>query len=120
MIPPRILTRTLVALATGVGAAVPAGAVDLVHPHSSAFVSLYRCDSNRWIAVAYPAPFARSAEPLRLSWRGETVLLAPARSASGARYANRTSDVEWRVKEREARLVRASDGSTLVSGCVET
>lgn len=116
----RMLTRTLVVLATGVGATAAVGANDAVHPHSSAFVSLYRCDSNRWVAVAYPAPFARSAEPVRLSWRGQTLLLAPARSASGARYANRASDVEWRVKDREARLVRASDGSTLVSGCVET
>ena len=108
----------LAALAAGVLTAAPANAVN-ENPHASALVVSYRCDGDDWIAVAYPAPFARATEPVRLSWNGGTVTMSAARSGSGARYASRPADLEWWSRGRSGTLRRLSDGTTLLANCAE-
>ena len=112
--------RRLAAAAFAVAAlpAPPALAVN-DNPHASAFVVTYRCDGGRWLAVAYPAPFARGTEPVRLSWNGATVAMTSARSGSGARYVSREADLEWWNKGHGGTLRRLSDGATLLAGCAE-
>jgi len=113
--------RRLAAAAFAVAAlpAPPALAVN-DNPHASAFVVTYRCDGEDWLAVAYPAPFARASEPVRLSWNGETVAMSQARSGSGARFVNRAADLEWRSKGHGGTLYRLSDRATLLANCVES
>lgn len=113
--------RTALALAFASTAAAPAFAGTLnPNPHSSAFVVTYRCDGGKWLAIAYPAPFARATEPpARLSWNGGTVLMSIARSGSGARYVNRANDLEWWNKGRGGNLRRLSDGAPLATNCEE-
>jgi membrane-bound inhibitor of C-type lysozyme len=110
--------RRLAAAAFAV-AALPALAVN-ENPHASAFVVTYRCDGEDWLAVAYPAPFARATVPVRLSWNGATVVMSPARSGSGARYVNRAADLEWWNQGRGGTLYRLSDRATLLANCVES
>jgi membrane-bound inhibitor of C-type lysozyme len=113
--------RRLAAAAFAVAAlpAPPALAVN-ENPHASAFVVTYRCDGEDWLAVAYPAPFARATVPVRLSWNGATVVMSPARSGSGARYVNRAADLEWWNQGRGGTLYRLSDRATLLANCVES
>ena len=113
--------RAAAALAALAAAALPATPAQAVNenPHASAFVVTYRCDGDRRLAVAYPAPFARGTEPVRLSWMGGTVLLSAARSGSGSRYVSRAADLEWWNKGHGGTLTRLSDRSTLLANCVE-
>ena len=113
--------RRLAAAAFAIAAlpAPPALAVN-ENPHASAFVVTYRCDGEDWLAVAYPAPFARATEPVRLSWNGKTVLMSPARSGSGARYVSRAADLAWWNQGHGGTLYRLSDRATLLANCVES
>ena len=112
-------------LAAAAGTLVACGASPLAlalndNPHGSAFVVLYRCDASKWIAVGYPAPFARGEQPAaRLSWNGSTVLMSHTTSGSGARYVNKSADLDWHIKGREATLLRLSDGGAVLSNCRE-
>jgi membrane-bound inhibitor of C-type lysozyme len=113
--------RLAAAIALVAGAASSPALALNDNPHGSAFVVLYQCDANRWIAVGYPAPFARGAEPpARLSWNGATVLMTNAASGSGARYVSKAADLDWRIKGREAMLLRLSDGGTMLANCRES
>ncbi|HQU51222.1 MAG TPA: MliC family protein [Casimicrobiaceae bacterium] len=116
MTPMRRFALALAACATA--APLPALAVN-ANPHASAFVVLYRCDGGDWLAVGYPAPTGALGPPARVSWNGSTVLLAQARSGSGARYVNREADLEWRTKGREGTMFRLSDHSVLLANCRE-
>ena len=113
--------RRLAAAAFAVAAlpAPPALAVN-ENPHASAFVVTYRCDGEDWLAVAYPAPFARATVPVRLSWNGATVVMSPARSGSGARYVSRAADLAWWNQGHGGTLYRLSDRATLLANCVES
>ena len=113
------IRRLAAALAVAALPAPPALAVN-ENPHASAFVVTYRCDGEDWLAVAYPAPFARATEPVRLSWNGATVAMSPARSGSGARYVSRAADLEWWNKGHGGTLYRLSDRATLLANCVES
>ena len=113
------IRRLAAAVALAALPAPPALAVN-ENPHASAFVVTYRCDGEDWLAVAYPAPFARATEPVRLSWNGATVVMSPARSGSGARYVSRAADLEWRNKGHGGTLYRLSDRATLLANCVES
>ncbi|MBP8140298.1 MAG: MliC family protein [Burkholderiales bacterium] len=113
--------RRLAAAAFAIAAlpAPPALAVN-ENPHASAFVVTYRCDGEDWLAVAYPAPFARATVPVRLSWNGATVVMSPARSGSGARYVSRAADLAWWNQGHGGTLYRLSDRATLLANCVES
>mgnify|MGYP001242954541 CR=1 FL=1 len=113
------IRRLAAAVALAALPAPPALAVN-ENPHASAFVVTYRCDGEDWLAVAYPAPFARATEPVRLSWNGATVAMSPARSGSGARYVSRAADLEWWNKGHGGTLYRLSDRATLLANCVES
>ncbi|CAG1011266.1 hypothetical protein RHIZO_03972 [Rhizobiaceae bacterium] len=117
-----IRMKRLAAAAALAAAALPAPHAAALNdnPHASAFVVLYRCDGDRWLAVAYPAPFARASEPARLSSNGATVILSQARSGSGERYVSRAADLEWRIKGRGGGMTKLSDGSTILANCVES
>ena len=114
-------TRRLAAAVFAVAAlpAPPALAVN-ENPHASAFVVTYRCDGEDWLAVAYPAPFARATVPVRLSWNGATIVMSPARSGSGARYVSRAADLAWWNQGHGGTLYRLSDRATLLANCVES
>ena len=115
-------TRRLAAAALlACTAAAPAPAFALNdNPNASAFVTLYRCDGEDWLAVGYPAPFARGSEPpARVSWNGSTVVMSQARSGSGARYVNKDADLEWWIKGREGTMYRLSDHAVLLANCRE-
>ncbi len=113
------IRRLAAALAVAALPAPPAIAVN-ENPHASAFVVTYRCDGEDWLAVAYPAPFARATEPVRLSWNGGTVVMSPARSGSGARFVSRAADLEWWNKGHGGTLYRLSDRATLLANCIES
>ena len=110
------MTRSLaVALLAFVAAVPPAHALN-DNPHGSAFVVLYQCDGNKWMPVAYPAPFAAQSEPpARVSWNGSTVVMSHARSGSGSRYVDKAADLEWWIKGREGTMFRLSDHSVLTN-----
>ena len=108
--------RLAVAAALAACAASPPALALNDNPHGSAFVVLYQCGPNKWVAVGYPAPFARDTEPAaRLSWNGDTVLMSHAASGSGSRYVNKAADLEWSIKGHEATMIRASDRVTLAT-----
>jgi len=109
-----MLATRLLALAC---AALPTAALALnANPHGSAFVVLYQCDGNKWMPVAYPAPFAAQTEPpARVSWNGSTVVMSHARSGSGSRYVDKAADLEWWIKGREGTMFRLSDHSVLTN-----
>ena len=119
MIPTLRVLVCIASVCATLATAVPAAAAG-DNPHASAFVTLYRCDADRWIAVAYPAPSERAREPVRLAWQERTLLLGQARSASGARYVSKAADLEWWTHGRAATLRRLSARSVLASGCTET
>ena len=83
------------------------------------FVVTYRCDGDRWLAVAYPAYRDARTEPIRLTWEGRTVLLSPTRVGSGARYVNALASLEWWSKGTGGTLSRLSTNRPLLTGCVE-
>ncbi len=112
-------TRRLAAAALLACAAAPALALN-DNPHASAFVTLYRCDGEDWLAVGYPAPFAAGTEPAaRVSWNGSTVVMSHARSGSGSRYVSKDADLEWWIKGREGAMYRLSDHAVLLANCRE-
>ena len=83
------------------------------------FVVTYRCDGDRWLVVGYPAFRDARRAPIRLTWEGHTVLLAPARAGSGARYINAAASLEWWSKGNGGTLRRLSTNRPLATGCVE-
>ncbi len=83
------------------------------------FVVTYRCDGDRWLAVGYPAFKDARKAPIRLTWQGRTVELAPTRVASGARYINARANLEWWSKGNGGTLSRLEPPRTLLTGCVE-
>ena len=110
------MTRSLAVAALAFVAAVPAAHALNDNPHGSAFVVLYQCDGNKWMPVAYPAPFAAQSEPpARVSWNGSTVVMSHARSSSGSRYVDKAADLEWWIKGREGTMFRLSDHSVLTN-----
>jgi membrane-bound inhibitor of C-type lysozyme len=113
--------RLVAATAFAAAALAPAPSLALnENPHASAFVVLYQCDGGHWMAVAYPAPFARDGEPpARVSWNGSTVLMRLARSGSGSRYVSPEADLEWWIKGREGTMFKLSDHSTILANCRE-
>ena len=113
------MTRSLAVAALAFAAAVPAAHALNDNPHGSAFVVLYQCDGNKWMPVAYPAPFAAQTEPpARVSWNGSTVVMSHARSGSGSRYVDKAADLEWWIKGREGTMFRLSD-HTVLTHCRE-
>ena len=110
------MTRSLAVAALAFVAAVPVAHALNDNPHGSAFVVLYQCDGNKWMPVAYPAPFAAQTEPpARVSWNGATVVMSHARSGSGSRYVDKAADLEWWIKGREGTMFRLSDHSVLTN-----
>jgi membrane-bound inhibitor of C-type lysozyme len=110
------MTRSLAVAVLAFVAAVPAAHALNDNPHGSAFVVLYQCDGNKWMPVAYPAPFAAQTEPpARVSWNGSTVVMSHARSGSGSRYVDKAADLEWWIKGREGTMFRLSDHSVLTN-----
>ena len=110
------MTRSLAVAVLAFVAAVPAAHALNDNPHGSAFVVLYQCDGNKWMPVAYPAPFAAQTEPpARVSWNGSTVVMSHARSGSGSRYVDKAADLEWWIKGREGTMFRLSDHSVLLN-----
>ena len=83
------------------------------------FVVTYRCDGDRWLAVGYPAYRDARTAPVRITWRGRTVELAPARSGSGARYVNALAHLEWWSKGATGALNDLRTGRSLLPGCTE-
>ena len=83
------------------------------------FVVTYRCDGGRHLAVGYPAYRDAARAPIRLSWHGRTVQLAPTRVGSGARYINALSNLEWWSKGNGGTLSQLSPVRALLSNCVE-
>jgi membrane-bound inhibitor of C-type lysozyme len=83
------------------------------------FVVTYRCDGDRWLAVGYPAYGDARRAPVRVSWQGRTVLLAPTRVGSGARYINALANLEWWSKGAGGTLSSIYPSRPLLTGCVE-
>ena len=81
------------------------------------FVTTYRCDGGRLIAVGYPAYADARTAPIRIAYNDRTVLLRPARAGSGARYTNPQADLEWWSKGDGGFLHRLSDNAPLLTGC---
>ncbi len=109
------LACALAAVALAGAAAGPATAARGDAP----FVVTYRCDGGRWLAVGYPAFKDARTAPIRLSWQGRTVELAPTRVASGARYINARANLEWWSKGNGGTLSRLEPSRPLLAGCVE-
>ena len=110
------MTRPLALAAVALLAAAPSVHALNDNPHGSAFVVLYQCDGNKWMPVAYPAPFAADAEPpARVAWNGDTVVMSLARSGSGSRYVSKSANLEWSIKGREGTMFRLSDRSVLAT-----
>ena len=108
------MTRPLAVAALALAFAPSAHALN-DNPHGSAFVTLYQCDGNKWIAAAYPAWNAKGEPPVRVSWNGDTVVMNLARSGSGSRYVSKAADLEWWIKGREATMFRLSNHSVLLN-----
>jgi membrane-bound inhibitor of C-type lysozyme len=83
------------------------------------FVVTYGCDGGRYLSVGYPAFRDAAKAPIRIAWRGRTVLLHPARAGSGARYTSKHADLEWWTKGRDGFMNRLSDHSALLRHCAE-
>jgi membrane-bound inhibitor of C-type lysozyme len=113
------VTRSTGALAivAALVAALPLGAS--AARGDTAFVVTYRCDGGRYFAVGYPAYHDARKAPIRITWEGRTVQLAPARAGSGARYVNAIASLEWWSKGNGGTLSRLSTNRPLLTGCVE-
>jgi membrane-bound inhibitor of C-type lysozyme len=86
----------------------------------ASFVVTYRCDGDRWLAVGYPAFKDARTAPIRLTWQGRTVELAPTRAGSGARYINARANLEWWSKGNGGTLSRLLPSvRPLLTNCVE-
>ena len=83
------------------------------------FVVTYRCDGDRWLAVGYPAFRDARTAPVRITWQGRTVLLAPTRVATGARYVNALASLEWWSKGTGGTLRNLNVNRPLLTGCIE-
>ena len=57
--------------------------------------------------------------PIRLTWKGRTVMLGPARSGSGARYLNAAANLEWWSKGNGGRFAASTPSRTLLTNCIE-
>jgi hypothetical protein len=108
----KLLAVAAVAIATTSGAA----AADQGKPAS---VVTYRCDGDRWIAVAYPAESAGPRAPIRITWEGRTVELSPTRASRGSSFVNAMASLEW-WRNRESSTLRTLHGNRpLLTNCVE-
>jgi len=83
------------------------------------FVVTYHCDGGRTIVVGYPAYRDARKAPIRVSWQGKTIEMAPARAGSGARYVNVAADLEWWSKGNGGDLYRLSRHQPITTGCKE-
>ena len=83
------------------------------------FVVTYRCDGDRFLAVGYPA-FRDIRAPVRISWEGRTVELAPTRVGSGARYVNAMANLQWWNKGSGGTLSQLENNRPLLSNSVES
>ena len=110
------MKRALFAVA--VGACASAG-IHAAERGGAPFVMTYACDGGRTLVVGYPAYRDARKAPIRLSWQGKTVELAPARAGSGARYVNVAADLEWWSKGNGGDLYRLSRHQPIVTGCKE-
>jgi membrane-bound inhibitor of C-type lysozyme len=104
--------------AVAVGACASAG-VDAAERGDAPFVVTYACNGGRTLVVGYPAYRDARKAPIRLSWKGKTVELAPARAGSGARYINVAVDLEWWSKGNGGELYRLSRRQPIAAGCQE-
>jgi membrane-bound inhibitor of C-type lysozyme len=84
------------------------------------FVVTYLCDGDRYLVVGYPAYVAAQRVPIRVSWHGRTVELAPTRAGSGARYVNAMANLEWWSKGNGGTLSSLDTNRPLLTNCVET
>ena len=110
------LVLAAVAATFAAALAVPAAA----ERGDTAFVVTYLCDGGRYLAVGYPSYRDARRAPIRLTWEGRTVQLAPSRMVgSGARYINSLANLEWWSKGNGGTLSRPSDNRPLLSNCVE-
>ena len=85
----------------------------------SPFVVTYRCAGDRWLAVGYPAFRDARHANIRLTFRGRTIELAPARAGSGARYINARANLEWWSKGNGGTLSNLNPNRPLMRNCVE-
>ena len=110
------ISATVLALLACWSAAAPAAVRG-----DTPFVVTYHCDRDRWLAIGYPAFKDARREPIRLTWEGRTVELAPTRrTGSGARYVNVRENLEWWSKGNGGSLSAVHPNRRdLVTGCVE-
>ncbi len=86
----------------------------------NAFVVTYVCDGGRYLVVGYPAYRDARRSPIRISWQGRTVELAPTRVGSGARYVNALANLQWWSKGNGGTLSQLENNRPLLSNCVES
>jgi hypothetical protein len=102
-----------------VAAAVTTGAAAATDKGKPAAVVTYRCEGDRWIAVAYPAESAGPRAPIRITWEGRTVELSPTRASRGSSFVNAMASLEW-WRNRESSTLRTLHGNRpLLTNCVE-
>jgi membrane-bound inhibitor of C-type lysozyme len=106
---PRLLLAFAVLFATSVAAAERGDAP---------FVVTYRCDGGRYLVVGYPAYRDAARAPIRVSWQGRTVQLAPTRVGSGARYVNALANLQWWSKGDGGTLSQLENNRPLLLNCV--
>jgi membrane-bound inhibitor of C-type lysozyme len=83
------------------------------------FVVTYRCNGGRYLVVGYPAFRDAARAPIRVSWQGRTVQLAPTRVGSGARYVNALANLQWWSKGNGGTLSQLENNRPLLLNCVE-
>jgi membrane-bound inhibitor of C-type lysozyme len=108
----------IVAVACALSSMLASGAAS-ADAGETPFVITYRCDGDRHIAVGYPA-FRDVRAPVRISWQGRTVELAPTRVGSGARYINAAANLEWWSKGKGGTLSQLDNNRPLLTNCVES
>lgn len=75
----------------------------------------YACEGNVALVVTYPAAAAAATKPVKLIWNDTTYFLRPAKSASGALYANKRIKLEWHTKGDEG--VLSKEGKPVADKC---
>jgi membrane-bound inhibitor of C-type lysozyme len=111
------VTRFLVAIAAAAACAGGAGAAER---GDAPFVVTYTCDGGRTLVIGYPAYRDARKAPIRVSWQGKTIEMAPARAGSGARYVNVEADLEWWNKGNGGDLYRLTRHLPILSDCKES
>jgi membrane-bound inhibitor of C-type lysozyme len=106
-----------VALAMAIASIFAASSVAAERGDAS-FVVTYRCDGGRYLVVGYPAYRDAARAPVRVSWQGRTVQLAPTRVGSGARYVNALANLQWWSKGNGGTLSALANNRPLRTNCV--